>query len=74
MRVAQLKNIFPKGLFIKSEQSKSDKTLIKKPKGGICDGKRCLCLITGFFGFKQKLLDETEHIDPATGHDSLSYP
>lgn len=74
MRVAQLKNIFPKSLFIKSEQSKSDKILIKKTKGGICDGKRSLCLITGFFGFKRKLQDETEHTDHARGHDSLSYP
>jgi len=27
-----------------------------------------------FFVFKQKLLDETEHIDHARGHDSFSYP
>lgn len=37
----------------------------------MCDGKRCLCLITGFFGFMQKLLDETEHIDHARGCHSL---
>lgn len=57
-----MKSVFQKSLCIRSKQYNSDKMLIKKTKGSIYDGKTCLWLVTDFFGSKQNLLVEDEHI------------